>query len=36
MGKGRKKSTLKMKMRRNQAKKKAKIKAAKAGGKKSK
>jgi hypothetical protein len=36
MGRGRKKGTLKMKLRRNQAKKKAKIKKAKAGGKKSK
>ena len=36
MGRGRKKSTLKMKLRRNQAKKKAKIKRLKAGGKKAK
>lgn len=36
MGKGRKKQTLKMKHRRNQAKKHAKIRAAKAKGKKSK
>ncbi len=34
MGRGRKKTTIKMKLRRNQAKKKAKIRAAKARGKK--
>lgn len=32
MGRGRKKTTIKMKLRRNQAKKKAKIRTAKAGG----
>lgn len=36
MGNGRKRTTLKMKLRRNQAKKKAKIRAAKAKGAKKK
>lgn len=36
MGRGRKKTTIKMKLRRNQAKKKAKISTAKARGKKTK
>jgi hypothetical protein len=36
MGRGRKKLTIKMKLRRNQAKKKAKIRKAKTGGKKAK